>query len=328
MKSLRAWLLVVGVLAIQLGFIGSYVGAFHKPVPHNAPLAVVAPGPVAAEVVKGLDALAGHPVKAQAVANESEAVSLIDREVVDGAIVLGRNRDTVLVASGDGGALSEAITQVGQAFAAGRHQNVTVTDVRPANAGDARGLSAFYLVVGWGVGGYLLASLLAISMGTRPADRRRALERLAVLAVYSLGSGVGGALVVGSIGALPGHFLALAGLGTLLVLGVGALSMALDAIAGIYGIGLVIVLLVVLGNPSAGGAYPAPLLPAFWRDIGSWLPPGAGTTAVRTIVYFPAAGALHQLLVLSAYAVVGAAGLLLAARPAPALGPPELEVGR
>ena len=34
--------------------------------------------------------------------------------------------------------------------------------------------------------------------------------------------------------------------------------MALEALAGVLGIGLVITLLVVLGNPSAGGAYPAP----------------------------------------------------------------------
>ena len=63
----------------------------------------------------------------------------------------------------------------------------------------------------------------------------------------------------------------------------------------------------MLGNPSAGGAYPGPLLPPFWRAIGPWLPPGAGTSAVRGLVYFDGAGTTSPLLVLAAYAVVGAA---------------------
>jgi hypothetical protein len=61
----------------------------------------------------------------------------------------------------------------------------------------------------------------------------------------------------------------------------------------------------VLGNPSAGGAYPAPLLPPFWAAIGPWLPPGAATGAIRGIVYFGGAGAGVASLVLAGYAVVG-----------------------
>jgi hypothetical protein len=70
---------------------------------------------------------------------------------------------------------------------------------------------------------------------------------------------------------------------------------------------------VVLGNPSAGGAYPAPLLPPFWAGIGPWLPPGAATDAVRGIVYFDGAGAGGAALVLAGYAVVGLAATVLGA---------------
>jgi hypothetical protein len=55
----------------------------------------------------------------------------------------------------------------------------------------------------------------------------------------------------------------------------------LEAI-GIVGIGVAIVLFVVLGNPSAGGAYQLPLLPGFWRTIGDTLPNGAGVLAATT----------------------------------------------
>lgn len=322
--SPRLVLLVLGVLGIQLGFIGSYVGAFHHPVPHSAPLAVVAPGPSARSMGAGLDRLPGRPVSARVVGDRADAMRLIDNETVDGAVVVTTRRFEVLVAGGDGGAMSAAIATVGRAFATSEHMPATVTDVRPENSGDARGLSGFYLVVGWSVGGYLLASILAVTIGPRPPDRRDAFLRLGVLAAYSVLSGVGGALIVRSVGALPLHTPGLAALGTLAVFGVGAFSMGLESFAGVVGIGLVILLLVVLGNPSAGGAYPTPLLPAFWRAVGQWLPPGAGTTAVRTIEYFPAAGVLHQSLVLSGYALAGAlASLAATKRGRSKAGPPR-----
>jgi hypothetical protein len=312
---LRGLVLVIGVLAIQLGFIGSYVGAFHSPTPHNVPVAVVAPSAVTTTVVTELDDLPGRPVRAEAVASAARARQLIGDEALDGAfIVTGPRSVQLLVASADGGALSEAVTEVARAFTAAGHEPLTVADIVPSNRGDARGLSDFYLAVGWSIGGYLVTSLLAVATRPRPRGRREALARLSVLAVYSVLSGVGGALIVGSVNALPGHTAALSALGALLVFAVGAFSMALEAFAGVYGIGLVIVLLVVLGNPSAGGAYPAPLLPTFWRAVGTWLPPGAGTTAIRTIVYFSTAGVLHQLLVLAGYSAAGITGTLAVSR--------------
>ncbi|MBU2076275.1 MAG: hypothetical protein KJ938_17740, partial [Actinobacteria bacterium] len=52
--------LVVAVLLLQLAFIGSYVGAFHDPSPHDVRVVVVGgDSDAAAEVLDGLD---GHPV--------------------------------------------------------------------------------------------------------------------------------------------------------------------------------------------------------------------------------------------------------------------------
>jgi hypothetical protein len=88
--------------------------------------------------------------------------------------------------------------------------------------------------------------------------------------------------------------------------------MALQCWFDVVGIGLAVLLFVVLGNPSAGGVYPPPLLPPFWRAIGSWLPNGAGTSAARSIAYFDATNLTGPLLVLSAWAVLGFAGVLVA----------------
>jgi ABC-type polysaccharide/polyol phosphate export permease len=75
-------------------------------------------------------------------------------------------------------------------------------------------------------------------------------------------------------------------------------------------------LFVVLGNPSAGGAYQAALLPPFWRALSSALPNGAGVDSVRRIVYFGAQGIGHDVVVTALYAIVGAAVTIVVARRA------------
>jgi hypothetical protein len=164
------------------------------------------------------------------------------------------------------------------------------------------------------VGGYLVASIIGVSNGSVPASRARAGTRLVSLAAYAVVSGIGGAVITGPVlGVFSGHLLALWGIGALVVFAVGAFTMALQVWTGLAGIGLAILLFVILGNPSAGGAYPAPLLPPFWAAIGPWLPPGAATGAIRGIVYFAGAGAGPGALVLAGYAVVGLVATLAGA---------------
>ncbi|WP_461030433.1 ABC transporter permease [Streptomyces sparsus] len=305
----RAALLVLGVLALQLAFIASYIGAFHSPGPHRVPIAVVAPEQAQDQYRQRLDSLPGTPLDVTTVtADESEAVDAIRDRTVDGALVVdpSGDADRLLVASGAGAALSQALEQVFREVQENQQRGLEVTDVVPAEEGDGRGLSAFYLVVGWCVGGYLCAAILAMSYGARPADTGRALIRLGVLAVYALAAGLGGAVIVGPVlGALPGSVLGLSALGALVVFAVAAATLALQGVAGVVGIGLAILLVVVLGNPSAGGAYPGPLLPTFWREIGPAFPPGAGTWSARSLAYFDGAAITGPLLVLAAWAVVG-----------------------
>jgi hypothetical protein len=48
--------------------------------------------------------------------------------------------------------------------------------------------------------------------------------------------------------------------------------MAFQVLFGVLGIGLTVLVFVILGNPTAGGAYQAQLLPPFWRTLGYVLP--------------------------------------------------------
>lgn len=305
--SLRAAVLVIGVLALQLAFITSYIGAFHEPKPHEVPFAVVAPSQqVADEAARRLAALPGDPLDPRVVADEAAARRQIENRDVDGALLVDPRgtTDALLIASASGASLSQAIVETVTAAEEDQRRSLRVVDIVPDSPGDARGLSSFYLVIGWCVGGYLCAAILAISAGARPANGHRALIRLGVLLLYAIVAGLLGTVIAGPIlDALPGSVPALWGLGTLLVFTVGAITLAFQGIAGVVGIGLAILLVVVLGNPSAGGAYPYPLLPPFWRAIGPALPPGAGTFAARSIAYFRGSAMVGPMLVLSAWAV-------------------------
>ncbi|MEU8763762.1 DUF3533 domain-containing protein [Streptomyces sp. NPDC048659] len=310
----RAALLVVGVFALQMLFIASYVGALHDPKPRDVPFGVVAPQVVAGPMVERLEKLPNEPLDPRTVESADAARDQILNRDIDGALVIdptGRT-DTLLVASGGGTVLSSTLQKMFTALEAAQGRAVKTVDVAPASAKDFDGLSAFYLVVGWCVGGYICAAILAISAGSRPANPHRAIIRLGTLALYSVLGGLGGAIIVGPIlDALPGSVAALWGLGTLVVFAVGAATLALQSVFGIVGIGLAILLIVVAGNPSAGGAFPLPMLPPFWNAIGPALPPGAGTWVARSIAYFKGNDVTGSLLVLSAWAVVGTAVTLV-----------------
>jgi len=51
------------------------------------------------------------------------------------------------------------------------HRTFTVTTIVPLTRNDPEGLAPFYVVIGWVVGGYLVASLLALARGTEPSLR-------------------------------------------------------------------------------------------------------------------------------------------------------------
>ncbi|MFR0356444.1 DUF3533 domain-containing protein [Streptomyces sediminimaris] len=312
----RATLLVIGVIALQLLFIASYVGALHDPRPRDVPFGVVAPAAAARQAVTRLERLPGSPLDPRVVADQATArKQILDRDI-DGALLIdpAGTTDTLLVASGGGTALANTLDQRVTSLESARQRTVRTVDVAPASSEDFDGLSSFYVVVGWCVGGYLCASILAISSGARPATPRRAAIRLLVIALVSIAGGLGGAVIVGPVlGALPGSVMALWGLGALVTFAVGAATLALQGLFGIVGIGLAILIVVIAGNPSAGGAFPLPMLPPFWKAIGPALPPGAGTWAARSIAYFEGNATTGALLVLSAWAAAGIVITLLAA---------------
>jgi hypothetical protein len=311
----RTVLLILGVLILQLGFIVSYVGAFHSPTPHRITLAVTGPAGAAASTAAALEALTGGPLSTRVVTTADDARELVRTGEISGALLIDTagTQDTLLVATGGGISVSTALESILARAEGAQSRTVSVEDVVPLQAGDGRGLTAFYAVIGWIVGGYLAAALIGVAKGARPTNLRRASIRVAAMVPYALLSGIGGAVIICPVlHALDGHAVAVASVGALLVFASAVTTMAFQSVLGVLGIGVTVLVFVVLGNPSAGGAYQTQLLPGFWRAIGQGLPNGAGTTALRQIAYFDGRGAQAALLTIALYAIIGLAVTLVA----------------
>ena len=310
----RTLALGVGVLLLQFAFILSYIGAFHSPSPHRIPVIVVAQDGVAEQVVEQLNAIPGQPLEASASDDTRVALQALRAGETSGVYVVSAadTHDFGIVASGGGTSVATAVEDLFDAAAKQHDRTVSIQDAVPLDPGDARGLSGFYLVIGWAVGGYLFAAMLGVAKGSRPATLPRAVWRLGATVPYALASGLGGAVIAEPVlGALSGHFWSVAGIGVLVTLSAATVTIALQTLFGVIGIGLTVVIFVILGNPSAGGAYQAPLLPPFWRAISGFLPNGAGTEAVRRIVYFEAHGVMQNVVVLLVW-IAAAVGVTLA----------------
>ena len=322
--TLRAFLLVVATVGLGLGFVVSYVGALHSPRLQNLPITVVSDNPqVTGQLVSRLESSVPRGTIVPSAGTSIAAATEQVKERKTGAAFvyeLSGTQDTLIVASAAGSAQSRAVQTLFTAVEQQQSRTLKVEDVVPAAAQDANGLAPFYLVVGWCVTGYLISSILGISAGARPETTTRAVVRLAAIALAGFVTALVGTWIVQQhvLGALGGRFWPMVATGTLLILGVGAITMAMQIAFGVIGIGVAVLLVVVLGNPSAGGAIPRSMLPPFWRAIGAFLPPGAGTDSVRSIAYFGGAQTGYPLLIMGGYALLGVVlSLLLCALKSP-----------
>jgi hypothetical protein len=197
------------------------------------------------------------------------------------------------------------------------HGSASVEDLRPLPTGDRRGLSSLFTVIGTLIPSLVFGVLLSV-FGRALAPRVR---WTAVLA-YAVLAGVVVAFNVDVlVGAFDGDFLGIAAVIALLALAVSAAAHGLGHLGGERGIVLAILLLMLLGVSSAGGAVTYQLEPGFYGAISQLLPPGAALTAVRNVEYFDWAATLGPLLVLSAWAVGGLSVGLLGERYGPATRP-------
>ncbi len=314
----------LAALALLLGFVlemlfmASYTGALHNPdrTPRGLPLAVAGPASLADRYVNALNASAPRGAfKITREGSPSAARLAVEHRDVFAALTPTPSGGTRLIVADAAGVnvASQLSSKLSAAFHA-RGERLQVEHVAKLSSGDPRGISPFYAALSWVFGGYVGAIVLSVLAGAATSRRLLAWQRLGGLAVFALASGIVGAIVLGPVlGALTGHFVALAALGTAIVFSVSVITLGLQAMLGVAGTAIALLLFLIASNPSSGGPVVGPSLPPFWRIIGPWLPTGAGTTSLRNTVYFDSAHLVQPLLVLAGFAIVGIVLTLLGA---------------
>ena len=177
---------------------------------------------------------------------------------------------------------------------------VKTTAVVPLSDSDTSGtglaIAAFPLVMGGTIGGVLSLTLIK---GTW--------RRFATATLYAVIAGALTALILSTwFGFIPGDFATLwAAFGATylatasFMIGMGAL------LVPAAGLGLGAVVTMFIGNPISGATMPSVFLPGAWGQIGQMMVPGASSTLLRSIAYFPEAATSDQWLVLGSWIAFG-----------------------
>ncbi len=325
------WKRSLGILTISLvfmtAFASSYVGAMHEPSPHSVPVGVVGQNTtVATAVASQLDALSGDPFSARTYANIQDGRKAIEDHKVYAVYDATDNKLYVASAAGRSASLiiQGAFSRVAQAE---NRSPATVVDVKPLPKSDAYGTSTFYVAIAWIFGGYFTAVLIGLIGDKLTSDRRRAVNHLVLLAVFSvLGSAVTLAVMKNVFHVLGGATLPSLLIGALTIFAAGTTTAALQRVAGMAGTGIAILLLVFFGNAASGGAYARGLLPEPWRTLGGLLPPGAAVDALRSVVFFDGAQVGTPLVVLGVWAAAGVLVTLVAGARKTVASDAEVEV--
>jgi hypothetical protein len=286
---------VLAALMLLFAFTGLFTAAYNDPTPRDIPVAVVGSDPVARGVQSELDRAAPGAFDVERYASADAARDDLLLTQVQGVLLPG---ERAMVASAFGRAPADAVRGAFEGAGAGQ-----IEDVAPLPANDSRGMSSAFTVIGIAIPSVLFGAMLTV-VGQGAAARARWLT----VAGFAVLAGLLAALTVDvMVGALTGAFWPLAGVSALIAFGVAAAVHGLGRSFGAPGIALAVVGLVVLGNASSGGVVTPLLLPGFFGAVSGWLPPGAGVTAVRNVVYFDAAAIGPPVLALLGWAALGIA---------------------
>ncbi|MGK5695596.1 ABC transporter permease [Streptomyces sp. URMC 128] len=272
--------------------------------PRDLPLGVAGSPAAAAQVERQLERHEGA-FEIHRYADEAAARDAIEDRSVYGAVVATPQGPELLTASAAGPAVAQFLQQaVAQQAAAGGAQVETV-DVVPTPASDPRGAVLNAAVLPLALAGIAAGALVTL-LGLRGI---RAV--LALLGASALVGVVAAGIAHSWLGALGGDWWAEAAALSLSTVAVGGAVAGLAALVGPAGTGIGAALVMLLGNPFSGATSAPQMLPEPAGAIGQWLPPGAGTTLLRSVSYFDGAAATGPALTLTWWAALGLGAVLL-----------------
>jgi hypothetical protein len=299
---LPATLLVV-LLSIGAGlFAGSYTYTMANPTPRHIPAAVVDPqhnGRVDT-VVAGFRAALDFGLQTRAYDTPERARhALLQQQVF--AVFEAQPRGVALdTASAAGYSVASLLAQTATKVSASTGIPIRTTDVVPLQQGDPRGLTIFYISLAAVIIGFIGSIQLHVH-----AAKLRFWERLGFTAAYAVVGGFTIAAVVDwGLGALRLRFPESWAILALTMVTSAAVFTMFNSLFGRWAILPTWLVMVIVGNPSSGGAVSWPLLPSLLGRVGRWLPPGASVSAQHTAVYFPHNQHAQPFAVLAAWLVV------------------------
>ncbi|WP_430331575.1 hypothetical protein [Rhodococcus sp. ACT016] len=282
-----------------------YVSAFHSPTPRGVEVVVVGPEAATTTLVDRLAPTVGDKFDLETATDAAGALDRLQNREIAGVIELGSSMN-LHIASAEGTMRVQAVEGLAQPLAAAQGVELNVVDHAPLAADDPTGTGLFYLVMVCTIVGYLTITVLS-----QVAPRMRLRQQMGVLGVMSvvgvLAAYLVSALFVGFYGASFATNLAMLAVVIAYTIVVGLVSILANRVFGKAAIMVVMVLMIFVNFPSAGGAFPADFLPGFWSTLSHfWIGAGA-VDAVRSIIYFGGTGVGHGLLVIGGWFVVAAA---------------------
>ncbi|MFE8018315.1 hypothetical protein ACFU3O_37005 [Streptomyces antibioticus] len=304
-RALVGMLVALGVCAVmQCLFAITYMSASHAPKADNLPLGAVGSSPVLAAAEKNIS------LKVTQYQDEAAAKAAMDQAKIFGALVSTGSSNTLIVVPtmSDLAPLDLALRFEEAAKATGQTLKVQEYAPTPLAAKDPFGLVQGLMLVPLLIGGYMSSTLLMTITG-RAAGRWRAAQ----LAAFALVSGLVIDLIVCYwLQGFPSNkFWITWPVCSLIVAVVAFVAAILQKLLGAVGTLVTVIVIILLGNPSSGGATGVPYLPAFWRDLGPFLPPRSAYTLLHRTIYFNGHGTTQALITLLVYLGLAAAILIV-----------------
>ncbi|WP_172119895.1 hypothetical protein [Actinomyces faecalis] len=308
--------ILIGVLGSIV--VGTVVLAFLWPAktstPQHLPIGISGPSEAVSTLEHALAEKAPSTFSFVDADDRDDAVSQIEQRETYGAIVLAEGPGTapeVLTAPAGSAVATQMLGQVAAQLQAQLAQAATTAGGDPATAvvdvtpvvplsdsdpiGTGLAAASFPLTIGGVLGGVLIA--LGVSGEIR---------RLLALIGFGAGGGLVLTLVLQSwFEYIPGDFWLNALAICLSVTATAALIVGCTSLLGRSGTGIAVVLTILLGNPLSAAATPWQFLPEPWGVIGQLLVPGASSSLIRTVSYFPEADASVQWWILISWTVLG-----------------------
>ncbi|MFH8798329.1 ABC transporter permease [Streptomyces sp. NPDC017936] len=301
-----ATVLVLILAAAAALFAGSYTYSMADPTPRSIPTALTGAyeQPAGRRFLDGMEQALNTAVKVQVYDTTAGARTAVEEQRVFAILDVRRGGGVTLdLSSASGASVAEVLAEAAPAVGRRTGVPVGVRDINPLQEGDPRGLAIFYISLAAVIVGFVGAIQLSVHARTLTPP-----ERIVFTALYALLGGFAIAATVDwLLGALDLPFVESWLILSLTLFASGMVFTMFNTLVGRWAMLPTWGVMILLGNPSSGGAVSWPLLPSPLGVIGRWLPPGASVNAQHTAVYFAGHQHAFPFLVLAGWALVSCA---------------------